>query len=91
MLGALHEQMMIMFQFENFIRKKTDDLDMINEKEEQLRVLAGAHTWALRDSIAQREQKRVEAVACASLFPDVAEKFLQHLNANAQGSDYTHQ
>jgi hypothetical protein len=33
------------------VRKRKEDLEMLNEKEEQLKILASAHTWGLKESI----------------------------------------
>jgi hypothetical protein len=49
---------------------------MLNEKEEQLKALANAHIWGLKESIASQHQKKIEHVALTTLYPKLAETFL---------------
>jgi hypothetical protein len=41
-LHQINEQLMILYQFESMIQRRREDLEMLNEKEEQLKVLVSA-------------------------------------------------
>lgn len=44
-LQKINEQLLIMFQYENMINDKKQDLDLLVDKELQIKELVNAHTW----------------------------------------------
>lgn len=42
LLGEINSQLLIMFQFKNMIEEKQEDLEMLLEKEEQIKQLVSA-------------------------------------------------
>ena len=51
LLQEINEQLLTMFQFENMISQRTQDFDLLTEKEEQIKELVQAHTWVIKKNL----------------------------------------
>ena len=67
LLQEINEQLLTMFQFENMISQRTQDFDLLTEKEEQIKELVQAHTWVIKKNLIHQQQKKVEHVAMQAL------------------------
>ena len=47
-LHEIIEQIMIFFQLDNMVSDRKDDLDILMERELQIKELVNAHTWEIK-------------------------------------------
>lgn len=53
-LHEIIEQIMVLFQLSNMVNDRKDDLEILNERELQIKELVNAHTWEIKQEM--REQ-----------------------------------
>ena len=56
-LREIHQQQLIMFEYEHMINERKDDLDLMVEKEMQLRELVTVHSYSERRQLHEKNDK----------------------------------
>ena len=68
-LHEIIEQIMIFFQLDNMVSDRKDDLDILMERELQIKELVNAHTWEIKQELREQLNRGIKQLCIESGLP----------------------